>query len=357
MKRFVYLLIIGLIFVLLYNLFPSKEGYNGNDGNNPNNPYDGNDGNNPNNPYDGNNENQGPPPETAAQAAAAQATAAQAAAAQTASAQAAATQATADQSMAKAMQRIADDTLEGRGDYTHPLVVDIFAGPMACPGPVVCGGVTCGLPNCKCVGIPPNDTCGPGGLDGCPPCCPPCQGGAPCPEPVPCGGTYCTQPNCLCYGDPPTCHPGGCAGCGPIAPSPASQYITGLVDKEKAYEEQCLSNRAQIAANAATLTSFPAKLKSAYAKLKPMELKINKSTQYIQASAGILEKFIRNQMAAAAAAASKANGISIDGVSFGIIPKGAIPKLIWFVEEGMPEAEVLLKKLAAGAKAAGAAAK
>jgi hypothetical protein len=215
--------------------------------------------------------------------------------------------------------------------------------------------VTCGVPNCKCVGIPPNDTCGP--VEGCPPCCPPCQSGTPCPEPVPCGDTYCTQPNCLCYGDPPTCHPGGCAGCGPIAPSPASQYITGLVDKEKAYEEQCLSNRAQIAANAATLTSFPAKLKSAYAKLKPMELKINKSTQYIQASAGILEKFIRNQMAAAAAAASKANGISIDGVSFGIIPKGAIPKLIWFVEEGMPEAEVLLKKLAAGAKAAGAAAK
>jgi uncharacterized damage-inducible protein DinB len=83
MKRFVYLLIIGLIFVLLYNLFPSKEGYNG----------------------DGNNENQGPPSETAAQAAAA--------------AQAATAQATADQSMAKAMQGIADDTLEGRGDYTQ----------------------------------------------------------------------------------------------------------------------------------------------------------------------------------------------------------------------------------------------
>ena len=408
MKRFVYLLIIGLLFILLYNLLPSKEAYTSYDPSNPsctatqelttvginarNDGYQGLNGINPG-IWCGNNclgqyttsaltdylaaaglplgacnmcNCTDSPPSGAEQAAATKASGAAQAAAIKAGAEAqaraitaaAANEASAEQSMANAEQGIANDTLQNRGNYTHPLVVDIFAGPMACPGPVTCGGVTCGIPNCQCAGKPPNETCGPGGYDGCPPCCPPCQANAPCPEPVLCGGIYCSQPNCICSGDPPTCKPGGCPGCGPgIAPSPASQYIGGLVNKQKGYEAECLSNRAQIAANAATLTSFPAKLKSAYAKLKPMELQINTSTQYIQDSKGILEKFIRNQMAEAAAAAAKADGINIDGVAFGMIPQGAIPKLLWLVDKGIPESEVLLKKLAAQAKTAAAKAK
>jgi len=290
MKSFIHLLIIGFLFIIIYNLLPSREGLT-----------------------EGG-----------------------------AIIQAAAQQAAGEASIAKSLQELAHDPLENRGDYANPLVVSVQVGGgggggsgVACPKPTTCGGVACTQPNCLCTGNPPQ--CSPGGgIPGCPPCCPPCKTGSSCPTPIVCGGVTCAQPNCVCSGDPPTCKPGGCAGCAPPPGNdPLNKHYNNLNAKESAQQAQCKANAAQIKANAATLQAFPAKLQAAYAQLKPMASKINANTQYIQDSSGILGAFIKNQVAAAKAAAAKADGIAFG--SFGAIPAGVVPKLLWFVDSAIPQ--------------------
>ena len=355
MRRFVYLLIIGFSFLIIYNLLPSREGLT----------------------------DAGAILQAAAQQAAATQDIAQAiqgrpstsgaaqAAAMTQSAQ---TQASAvadasrlqaagqtsiaqsiqslsnntasgDASIARSIQALADDTLENRGDYQNPLVVSVRTGGGSnCFPPVTCGGVTCARPNCACIGDPPR--CGPGGgIPGCPPCCPPCKSGGACPTPVVCGGVGCAQPNCMCSGDPPTCKPGGCAGCAPPPGSddPLNKHYNNLNAKQSAWEAQCKANAAQIKKNAATLQAFPAKLQAAYAQLQPMAAKINASKQYIQDSSGILGAFIKNQVAAAKAAAAKADGIAFG--PFGAIPSAPIPALLKLVDTIIPKGIQMAKRI------------
>ena len=332
MKSFIHLLIIGFSFIIIYNLLPSREGLT-----------------------EGGAIIQAAAQQAAAERAIAQAIQGRAtpsgASQATATSQAAQTrsaavmaaskqQAAGEASIAKSLQELAHDPLENRGDYANPLVVEVQVGGgggggVACPKPTTCGGIACTQPNCLCTGNPPR--CSPGGgIPGCPPCCPPCKTGSSCPTPIVCGGVTCAQPNCVCSGDPPTCKPGGCAGCAPPPGNdPLNKHYNNLNAKESAQQAQCEANAAQIKANAATLQAFPAKLQAAYAQLKPMASKINANTQYIQDSSGILGAFIKNQVAAAKAAAAKADGIAFG--SFGAIPAGVVPKLLWFVDSAIPQ--------------------
>ena len=157
-----------------------------------------------------------------------------------------------------------------------------------------------------------------------------------------CNGVTCAQPNCVCSGDPPTCSPGGCAGCAPPG-DPLNIHYNNLNAKENAWEAQCKANAAQIKINAATLKAFPAKLQTAYGQLKPMEEKINSNTQYIQDSSGILGAFIQNQIKAAKAAAAQADGIGFG--PFGAVPRGIIPKLLWFVDSAVPKGIKMAKNV------------
>jgi len=340
MRRFVYLLIIGFSFIIIYNLLPSREGLT-----------------------DGAAILQGAAQQAAAEQAIAQAiqgrptpsgasqAAATSKAAQTqadATATASKQQAAGQASIAKSIQALANDTLEQRGDFQNPLVVSVRVGGgaggggAACLPSVSCGGIKCSQPNCKCTGNPPR--CSPGGgIPGCPPCCPPCKSGGSCPTPVVCGGVTCAQPNCVCSGDPPRCSPGGCTGCGPPGNDPLNTHYNNLNAKEQAWEAQCRANAAQIKANAATLKAFPAKLQAAYAQLKPMAGKINASKQYIQDSSGILGAFIKNQVRAAKAAAAQADGLAFG--PFGAIPRGVIPKLLWFVDSAVPKGIQMAKQI------------
>ena len=346
MKRFVYLLIIGFSFIIIYNLLPSREGLTGDAGVIAALAQQAVAEQAIAQAIQGRPVSSGGSPQTdAAQ------TAATTAAAQTqASATAAASnqQAAGQASIAKSIQALANDTLEQRGDFQNPLVVSVRVGGgaggggAACLPSVSCGGIKCSQPNCKCTGNPPR--CSPGGgIPGCPPCCPPCKSGGSCPTPVVCGGVTCAQPNCVCSGDPPRCSPGGCPGCGPPGNDPLNTHYNNLNAKEQAWEAQCRANAAQINANAATLKAFPAKLQAAYAQLKPMAGNINTSKQYIQDSSGILGAFIQNQVRAAKAAAAQADGIGFG--PFGAIPRGIIPKLLWFVDSAIPKGIQMAKNV------------
>ena len=74
-----------------------------------------------------------------------------------------------------------------------------------------------------------------------------------------------------------------------------------------------------------------------------MEEKINASKQYIQDSSGILGAFIKNQVHAAKAAAAQADGIGFG--PFGAVPRGIVPKLLWFVDSAVPKGMQMAKQI------------